>query len=262
MDNFFIYDSLLYSIYTASDFGELKKQLLAHLGQMIPHRYASILITESVNCRNPEDIRISEFYCEPSEFMAAEEKLIKKYPEELQSRIHLAENAGAIRRSGICTEEERFCEPCYRDCYEKYGIYDTLQLAITCRHERIAVLSLYRTIEEGAFADADVYLLKALSKHLSKVFGKYCRQNKTADAASGTVAEIKARVHMTPKETEILTLIFLAKSNLEICEELRIKEHTLQKHLQNIYRKLNICSRWELLRFAVSGGNDSMGRAV
>jgi DNA-binding NarL/FixJ family response regulator len=94
------------------------------------------------------------------------------------------------------------------------------------------------------------------------VFGKYCRQNKTADAASGTVAEIKARVHMTPKETEILTLIFLAKSNLEICEELRIKEHTLQKHLQNIYRKLNICSRWELLRFAVSGGNDSMGRAV
>jgi DNA-binding CsgD family transcriptional regulator len=262
MDNFLIYDSLLYAIYTASDFNGVKEELLAHLQQMIPHQYASILITEGGNRKGTEDIGIAEFYCEPSEFMEAEELLIKKYPEELTTMMNLAEKAGAIRRSGICAEEERFCAPYYKDCYEKYDIYDTLQLAVTSKHELIAVISLYRTTESGAFADEDVYLLKALSKHLSKVFCKHCRQNQTIDSVSGTIEEIKAKVHMTPKETEILTLIFLAKSNLEICEELKIKEHTLQKHLQNIYRKLNVCSRWELLRFAVPNGHDGMGRAV
>ena len=35
---------------------------------------------------------------------------------------------------------------------------------------------------------------------------------------------------------------------LEIAQSLGIRENTLQKHLQNIFRKTNVTSRWELLR--------------
>ena len=38
------------------------------------------------------------------------------------------------------------------------------------------------------------------------------------------------------------------QDNEEIAETLHIKETTLNKHLQNLFRKLEVRSRWELLR--------------
>lgn len=54
---------------------------------------------------------------------------------------------------------------------------------------------------------------------------------------------------MTRKEAEVVELIFEEYANPEIARRLQITEHTLQKHLQNIYRKLQISARWELLKF-------------
>ena len=55
--------------------------------------------------------------------------------------------------------------------------------------------------------------------------------------------------HLTRKEAEVVELIFEEYANPEIARRLQITEHTLQKHLQNIYRKLQISARWELLKF-------------
>ena len=38
------------------------------------------------------------------------------------------------------------------------------------------------------------------------------------------------------------------ESNAEIADALGIRENTLQKHLQNLFRKLNVTSKWEILR--------------
>ncbi|MCB5475987.1 MULTISPECIES: LuxR C-terminal-related transcriptional regulator [Blautia] len=42
--------------------------------------------------------------------------------------------------------------------------------------------------------------------------------------------------------------MFQYRNNDEIAQSLGIRENTLQKHLQNIFRKTNVTSRWELLR--------------
>lgn len=54
--------------------------------------------------------------------------------------------------------------------------------------------------------------------------------------------------HLTAKETEILKCLLNFQDNEEIAETLHIKETTLNKHLQNLFRKLEVRSRWELLR--------------
>jgi len=43
-----------------------------------------------------------------------------------------------------------------------------------------------------------------------------------------------------------LGLIFQDWNNEEILEKLRISRYTLLKHLQNIYRKCGVSSRWDL----------------
>ncbi|MEE8885133.1 MAG: helix-turn-helix transcriptional regulator [Eubacteriales bacterium] len=260
MDNFSLYDDMLYALYTASDFSEMKTALLEHMKQLIPHNYASILLFDKKAEGKP--LKVTEFFCEPSEFMEAEKKYLENFPDDISKRIALNGDNAAVRTSSLQPDRERLQTRVYRECYRNFMIYDMLQVLIRSGEDTIALMTLFRTHEMGLFTDEDVYLLRALSRHLNTVFYKYCRQQDNAATVSTAVSEITSRVHMTPKETEILTMIFLAKSNPEICDELGIKEHTLQKHLQNIYRKLNISSRWELLRFSVDAGTPVIvGRA-
>ena len=47
-------------------------------------------------------------------------------------------------------------------------------------------------------------------------------------------------------EEEILRLVFQDWSNEEILDKLVSSRHTLLKHLQNLYRKCGVSSRWDL----------------
>ena len=55
---------------------------------------------------------------------------------------------------------------------------------------------------------------------------------------------------LTPRELEILTLVQRGRTNREIGAELGIEEKTVKNHINSIYSKLNISSRFE----AMAGG--------
>ena len=54
--------------------------------------------------------------------------------------------------------------------------------------------------------------------------------------------------HLTKKEGAIFAMLLQYKTNEEISDALDITVNTLQKHIQNIFRKTNTTSKWELLR--------------
>lgn len=55
--------------------------------------------------------------------------------------------------------------------------------------------------------------------------------------------------HLTPKEQEIYDLYVAGKKTKDIIEELNITENTLKYHNKNIYSKLGVSSRKQLLEF-------------
>ena len=55
---------------------------------------------------------------------------------------------------------------------------------------------------------------------------------------------------LTARELEVLRLVAAGKSNREISAELTISEHTVARHLQNIYAKLGVSSRTAASAFA------------
>lgn len=55
---------------------------------------------------------------------------------------------------------------------------------------------------------------------------------------------------LTPTENEVFQLYLSGKSAKEIMDQLNIRENTLKYHNRNIYDKLGVSSRKELLRFA------------
>ncbi len=61
----------------------------------------------------------------------------------------------------------------------------------------------------------------------------------------------KAIKTLTKRETEILNLIGLGRSNLEIADELCISYKTVKNHVYNLFAKLGIHARAEAIHFAI-----------
>ena len=59
---------------------------------------------------------------------------------------------------------------------------------------------------------------------------------------------------LTPREAEVLRLVAAGKSNREIAAELVISEHTVARHLQNMFVKLGVSSRPAATAFAFEHG--------
>lgn len=56
---------------------------------------------------------------------------------------------------------------------------------------------------------------------------------------------------LTPREQEICSLLAYGHTNSEIAEKLYISERTVETHRSNIFSKLNLKNRAELVRFAI-----------
>jgi DNA-binding NarL/FixJ family response regulator len=59
---------------------------------------------------------------------------------------------------------------------------------------------------------------------------------------------------LTPREAEVLRLLSAGKTNRDIAVELVISEHTVGRHLQNMYAKLGVSSRSAATAFAFEHG--------
>jgi len=59
---------------------------------------------------------------------------------------------------------------------------------------------------------------------------------------------------LTPREAEVLRLVAAGKSNRDIAAELVISEHTVARHLQNMFVKLEVSSRSAATAFAFEHG--------
>jgi DNA-binding CsgD family transcriptional regulator len=69
------------------------------------------------------------------------------------------------------------------------------------------------------------------------------------DALTGS-ADRDAKHGLTARELEVLRLVATGKSNREIASALVISEHTVARHVQNIFRKLDVSSRTAAGAFA------------
>jgi len=80
--------------------------------------------------------------------------------------------------------------------------------------------------------------------------------------AAGDVAEVGAALEggralpagLTAREAEVLRLVAAGKTNRDIAVELVISEHTVARHLQNMFAKLRVSSRAAATAFAFEHG--------
>jgi two-component system response regulator NreC len=93
-------------------------------------------------------------------------------------------------------------------------------------------------------AAGEVYLYPSLAKLLVR---DYLSADHTADERSGLDG-------LTGRESEVLAHLAEGSSNDDIAAALVISPNTVERHRENIMRKLNLHSRAELVRYAIRKG--------
>ncbi|MEO7048434.1 MAG: LuxR C-terminal-related transcriptional regulator, partial [Ferruginibacter sp.] len=68
---------------------------------------------------------------------------------------------------------------------------------------------------------------------------------KKEDDLSGTLSE---------RECDVLKLLVEGKDYKAIAEKLFLSTHTIRKHIANIYEKLHVCSKAQVINLALNGG--------
>jgi DNA-binding NarL/FixJ family response regulator len=85
------------------------------------------------------------------------------------------------------------------------------------------------------------------------VLGEYRR---LSDAPAATAGDDAPR--LTERETEVLRLVAKGLSYKQIAERLFLSHRTVQNHVQNTLRKLQLHNRVQLVRYAIEQGLDEV----
>lgn len=252
-NSFMIYNDLVYELYGCKAMEDIMRVLHTHMKMLIPFSYASILLAGG---RDPAGKPLYEKpLCIPETFTEAETKYIEHIDEDPQAWLMYGSETTLIRESDLMEDENRLTTPLYQHCYSGYGIYDSMQASLIYRGEFLGILTLFRVRKDGLFTEDDAFFCRAMCAHLDRLVWTIRggqRNRSVSPEISRCIARCREAYHLTSRECEILSLIFQMRSNDEIADQLGIRESTLQKHLQNLYRKTGSGSRLELVRLMSS----------
>jgi DNA-binding CsgD family transcriptional regulator len=125
--------------------------------------------------------------------------------------------------------------------------------------EEIPAASVYVSVLLMDFHPVYVVCIGAVmaSWALSGALGKSAAASSAAEAArerAGAAAPAldPSSLPISRREREVAALILSGETNASIADKLFISESTVKKHVNNIFRKLGISSRWELVK--LTGG--------
>lgn len=144
-------------------------------------------------------------------------------------------------------------------------------LAVAAPTARVLVLSAsgeHRDVLESVKAGATGYLVKSASREeflravsstaageavftaglAGLVLGEYRRLSTQSAVGDGPV--------LTARETEVLRLVATGLSYKQVAARLVVSHRTVQNHVQNTLRKLQLHNRVELTRYAIEQGLD------
>ncbi|WP_338751076.1 response regulator transcription factor [Bacillus sp. FJAT-52991] len=126
----------------------------------------------------------------------------------------------------------------YYSFMKKYSFLDEMGIYLEHQGECVGVIGLLRSKEEQLFMETDRIKLSFLAKQIESGFNI---QNILK------LNQQKQSTLLTEREKELVNYLEEGWKNREIAKKLYVSEHTIKKHLQNLYRKFNASNRTELL---------------
>lgn len=245
-NEFLLINNIIYQIHSIPDFDTMKITFLNLLKMLVPNTASSILMADHTTSKN----LLCDPICVPEVYSDTEKNYLLNEDEDYTRWIMLSGQCLLIRESDLMPEEERMKTTLYQKCYKPFGLHYSLQLNLVYNDLFLGVVTIYRKKEEGDFNSDEMFIVKAFSDHLNlRFYEYYTKDSKNASNQTYSIANLASQYSLTNREVEVLQLIFQDMDNDEIADKLCISRYTLKKHIQNLYHKFNVSTKWNLLKF-------------
>jgi DNA-binding CsgD family transcriptional regulator len=147
--------------------------------------------------------------------------------------IHAANKVGMFEWKEIprfldLRKKQRLC----LNLGEEAGLHNGLGILMRGPCNQTAGIALATAEKKDAF-DGDVDLISAFCNHFYVVYKRISER-----PASG-----EANLFLTVKERDVLTMVMRGKSDPAIAHRLHMSVHTVDSHMRNIFRKLEVNNR-------------------
>jgi DNA-binding CsgD family transcriptional regulator len=150
------------------------------------------------------------------------------------------------RISDLVTAEQFHQTDLYREFYAPIGVEYQISFALPSNGEEILAIALSR--RETDFSDQERELLAVARPHLIQIYRNALHHSDVLSRQvlrSAPFADQRTLqdLGLTPAQAKVLGLIASGRSTSDIAGELQISERTVQKHLQDVYRRLGVSDR-------------------
>jgi DNA-binding CsgD family transcriptional regulator len=184
-----------------------------------------------------------------------EEEFIYQYeniyaPMDYVNWVFMSPESLVYRESDLLNDEVRKQSPFYINYLKVYDLVYISGIVLAGRGRFHGAISLYKCERHGDFSDRDVYILKQLLPHLHARFEADADKIRKNEKSLSYM--LKNQYKLTNREIEIMGCIYMGQSNAHIAEHVGIAFNTAKKHVYNIYSKLEVQNRTQLIKFIIN----------
>jgi DNA-binding CsgD family transcriptional regulator len=158
-----------------------------------------------------------------------------------------------LRFSDVVTPAQLRATDLYRELYRAIRVEHQIAFTLPSPSQRILAIALSRC--ERDFSDTERDLLALARPHLIQIYRNVLTFTDLARSvgrgpAMGPGEDVLVALGLTVAQARVLRRISIGRSGADIARELQIAQRTVDKHLQRIYGKLGVDSRFAAAEIA------------
>lgn len=233
-------NEITHMIHDTRDLDEMRSTLMEQLSVLIPYHGASFyLANHQKDSMLYAPLAINIDQRDVSNYLEYGEKLDYTMP------IFKRGKPLAYRETDLFDPVMRESSEFFND-FLAHGNEYPLALCIAKDSICYGALSLYRSRKMGDFSERDVFILRQLHDHLATKITQTSKNYN--DISSDKLHKLRQDHQLTAREVEILEYLLNGATNQEISEVLMIELGTVKRHASNIYYKLQVQNRLQLIK--------------
>jgi DNA-binding CsgD family transcriptional regulator len=159
----------------------------------------------------------------------------------LYQRHRITRDGRAYRFSDVVSRAELESTRLYREVYRPLGVNYQIAFTLPSEARRVVAIALSRADRDYSNAERD-FLNRARPFLIQAYRNALTYTTHTAAAAEQLVPALVG-AGLTRREAEVMQLIARGASNQDAAEQLGVSDRTIQKHLERVFRKLDVTTR-------------------
>lgn len=240
-------NTLIQQINQARDHGTMRQVFLHGVRELIPYDFGIFDLSKL------KDGTFSSL-CDPvivSDFGATfEQEFIERHDNEYSRLsytrwIHYEKQPIVYNETDVINQEVRKKSKYFTEYLEPQGFVYCCGCNIVHEGVNLGAVTFYRLLSSQDFSERELTILSLLQPHLINRLAQLVEVEASLDPRSRLIKEFS----LTEREIEVMELVYSGLGNQEIGDTLFISVNTVKKHLNNIFSKLDLKSRSQLITF-------------